>query len=124
MTGNGCTGNLCLLIARFINTLYQYIFSFHIQTDYILSLLERQRENLLSKSKSTNPLGFLLTSVEYKEKMIPIQQLLELEERFFAYSLFGRIFSQFQYVFSHNQSSSHHNFVKYIVIINIFGGFK
>ena len=122
-TRNDCE-DLCSFDGRFMNTINQYTFFFHIQKYYNLSLFELQKEYLLSKSKTSNPMVFLLTSVECKEKKIPIQQFPELKERFFVYSSSDRTFFQFQYAFSYNQYSSHHISVKDVFIINGFGGYS
>jgi len=105
-------------------TIFQYIFSFHIQIKNIRSVFEIQIKYLLLKSRLPNLLNqnVLLTSIGYKERMTPIQQLLKLVEKFSVYSFSDRIFSQFQYAFSYNLSASHCQFVRCIGIINIFGG--
>jgi len=89
-------------------SIFLYIFSFHIQTQNGRLMLEQQIKYLLSKSRTTIPLlcNDLLTSIEYKERMIPVQQLLNLIEKFSVYSFSGRIFSRFQYAFSYNLYAS------------------
>jgi len=107
-------------------SIFLYIFSFHVQTQNIQSVLEQQIKYLQSKSRTTIllPCNDLLTSIGYKERMTPVQQLLKLIEKFSVYSFSDRIFSQFRYAFSYNLSASRHHFVNYMGCINIFGSFK
>jgi len=104
-------------------SIFLYIFSFHVQIQNIRPVLEQQIKYLLSKSRTTSllPCNDLSTSIGYKERMTPIQQLLKLIEKFSVYSFSGRIFSQFRYAFSYNLSASRHHFVNYMGCINIFG---
>ena len=116
----GCNGDRENKKSNFL-----YIFSFHTQTQNIRSMLEQQIKYLLSKSRTTIPLpqNALLTSTEYKEREIRLQQLPKLVETFSFYSSSDRIFSQFQYAFSYNLSASYHQFIKCINLINGFGCF-
>ena len=105
------------------HTIFLYIFSFHTQTYNVQLVLEQQIKYLQSKSRTTIllPCNDLLTSIGYKERMTPIQQLLKLIEKFSAYSSSDRIFSQFRYAFSYNLSASRHLHKNQLSFINIFG---
>ena len=95
--------------------IFQYIFSFHIQKHNIQPVFEKQIKQLQIKPRTKILLSqdALLANNENKERVTPIQQLLKIIERISVYSYFYRIFSQFQYAFFQDLSTSHHHFVKH-----------
>ena len=104
----------------FHHTTFLYIFSFHIQTQNIQSVLEQQIKYLRLTARATLPMlqKFLLTSIECKERDTQLQQLPKIIETTFFYSFSGRIFSQL----FHGLSASHHsNSKNQLFCFNIFG---